>query len=236
MNPTVKKSIDLQVSQQQLKIHTGSTANFLTREAVLMGRESFAMGDLQTVSPYFNWQQSFKNSPVEIDTRLVMGESQGTNGETALQRDLAAESFVDKVGKEIRLEELQIVVCTSRRALVNIVPEVQGAIKAATLLVETVPEGAEIYVRTPGSRPLGNILSIRLMKRLEDLLITSTFTLAMLGTPKRRRRLAECIAAGHLTRMPANGRLKGVVEADITTATCAETNYVTGQVIRRRAV
>jgi len=66
------------------------------------------------------------------------------------------------------------------------------------------------------------------MKRLEDLLITSTFTLAMLGTPKRRRGLAECIAAGHLTRMPANGRLQGVVEADITTATCAETNYVTG--------
>ena len=32
MNPTVKKIIDLQVSQQQLKIHTGSTANFLTRE------------------------------------------------------------------------------------------------------------------------------------------------------------------------------------------------------------
>jgi len=32
MNPTVKKRIDLQVSQQKLKIHTGSTANFLTRE------------------------------------------------------------------------------------------------------------------------------------------------------------------------------------------------------------
>jgi len=32
MNPTVSKIIDLQVSQQQLKIHTGSTANFLTRE------------------------------------------------------------------------------------------------------------------------------------------------------------------------------------------------------------
>jgi len=32
MNPTVKKRNDLQVSQQQLKIHTGSTANFLTRE------------------------------------------------------------------------------------------------------------------------------------------------------------------------------------------------------------
>jgi len=32
MNPTVKKIIDLQVSHQQLKIHTGSTANFLTRE------------------------------------------------------------------------------------------------------------------------------------------------------------------------------------------------------------
>jgi len=32
MNPTVKKRIDLQVSQQQLNIHTGSTANFLTRE------------------------------------------------------------------------------------------------------------------------------------------------------------------------------------------------------------
>ena len=32
MNPTVKKKIVLQVSQQQLKIHTGSTANFLTRE------------------------------------------------------------------------------------------------------------------------------------------------------------------------------------------------------------
>jgi len=32
MNPTVKKRIDLHVSQQQLKIHTGSTANFLTRE------------------------------------------------------------------------------------------------------------------------------------------------------------------------------------------------------------
>jgi len=32
MNPTVKKRIDLQVSQQQLKIHSGSTANFLTRE------------------------------------------------------------------------------------------------------------------------------------------------------------------------------------------------------------
>jgi len=31
-NPTVKKRIDLQVSQQQLKIHSGSTANFLTRE------------------------------------------------------------------------------------------------------------------------------------------------------------------------------------------------------------
>ena len=30
MNPTVKKRINLQVSQQQLKIHTGSTANFLT--------------------------------------------------------------------------------------------------------------------------------------------------------------------------------------------------------------
>jgi len=32
MNPTVKKRINLQVSQQQVKIHTGSTANFLTRE------------------------------------------------------------------------------------------------------------------------------------------------------------------------------------------------------------
>ena len=32
MNPTVKKRIDLQVSRQQLKTHTGSTANFLTRE------------------------------------------------------------------------------------------------------------------------------------------------------------------------------------------------------------
>jgi len=32
MNPTVKKRIDFQVSRQQLKIHTGSTANFLTRE------------------------------------------------------------------------------------------------------------------------------------------------------------------------------------------------------------
>jgi len=32
MNPTVKKRINLQVSQQQLKIHTGSTANFLMRE------------------------------------------------------------------------------------------------------------------------------------------------------------------------------------------------------------
>jgi len=32
MNPTVKKRINLQVSQQQLKIHTGSTANFLIRE------------------------------------------------------------------------------------------------------------------------------------------------------------------------------------------------------------
>jgi len=32
MNPTVKKRIDFQVSQQQLKIHAGSTANFLTRE------------------------------------------------------------------------------------------------------------------------------------------------------------------------------------------------------------
>jgi len=32
MNPTVKKRIDLQVSRQQLKSHTGSTANFLTRE------------------------------------------------------------------------------------------------------------------------------------------------------------------------------------------------------------
>ena len=33
MNPTVIKRINLQVSQQQLKIHTGSTANFLTRAA-----------------------------------------------------------------------------------------------------------------------------------------------------------------------------------------------------------
>ena len=33
MNSTVKKRIDLQVSQQQLKIHTGSTANFLTTVA-----------------------------------------------------------------------------------------------------------------------------------------------------------------------------------------------------------
>jgi len=32
MNPTVKKRIDFKVSRQQLKIHTGSTANFLTRE------------------------------------------------------------------------------------------------------------------------------------------------------------------------------------------------------------
>jgi len=32
MNPTVKKRIDFQVSQRQLKIHSGSTANFLTRE------------------------------------------------------------------------------------------------------------------------------------------------------------------------------------------------------------
>jgi len=34
MNPTVKKGIDLQVSQQQLKIHSESTANFLTREDI----------------------------------------------------------------------------------------------------------------------------------------------------------------------------------------------------------
>jgi len=32
MNPTVKKRVNLQVSQQQLMIHTGSTANVLTRE------------------------------------------------------------------------------------------------------------------------------------------------------------------------------------------------------------
>jgi len=32
MNPTVKKKIYFQVSRQQLKTHTGSTANFLTRE------------------------------------------------------------------------------------------------------------------------------------------------------------------------------------------------------------
>jgi len=32
MNPTVKKKIVLQVSQQQLKIYMGSTANFLIRE------------------------------------------------------------------------------------------------------------------------------------------------------------------------------------------------------------
>ena len=32
MNPTVKKRIDLQVSQQQLKTHSGLTAKFLTRE------------------------------------------------------------------------------------------------------------------------------------------------------------------------------------------------------------
>jgi len=32
MNPTVKKIIDIQVSRQQLKTHTGSTENFLTRE------------------------------------------------------------------------------------------------------------------------------------------------------------------------------------------------------------
>jgi len=32
MNPTVQKRIDLQVSQQQLKIHTGSTASILSRE------------------------------------------------------------------------------------------------------------------------------------------------------------------------------------------------------------
>jgi len=32
MKSTVKKRINLQVSQQQLQIHTGSTANFLTRE------------------------------------------------------------------------------------------------------------------------------------------------------------------------------------------------------------
>jgi len=31
MNPTVKKKIDFQVSQQQLKMHPGSTANFRTR-------------------------------------------------------------------------------------------------------------------------------------------------------------------------------------------------------------
>jgi len=32
MDPTVKKRIDLQVSRQQFRTHTGSTANFLTRE------------------------------------------------------------------------------------------------------------------------------------------------------------------------------------------------------------
>ena len=32
MNPTVKKRVDFQVAQQQLKINVGSTANFLTRE------------------------------------------------------------------------------------------------------------------------------------------------------------------------------------------------------------
>ena len=32
MNPMVKKIIEFQVSQQQLKIHSGSTAKFLTRE------------------------------------------------------------------------------------------------------------------------------------------------------------------------------------------------------------
>jgi len=34
MNPTVRKKIELQISQQQLKIHTGSIANFLTREDI----------------------------------------------------------------------------------------------------------------------------------------------------------------------------------------------------------
>jgi len=37
MNPMVKKRIDLHVSQQQLKIHSGSTANFLTREDSSIG-------------------------------------------------------------------------------------------------------------------------------------------------------------------------------------------------------
>jgi len=32
MNPMVKKRIDLQVVRKQLRTHTGSTANFLTRE------------------------------------------------------------------------------------------------------------------------------------------------------------------------------------------------------------
>jgi len=32
MNPTVKKRIDFHVAQQQLKIHVGSTAHFLTRK------------------------------------------------------------------------------------------------------------------------------------------------------------------------------------------------------------
>jgi hypothetical protein len=32
MNPTVKKRIDLQVARKQLKIQTGSTANFETME------------------------------------------------------------------------------------------------------------------------------------------------------------------------------------------------------------
>ena len=90
-----------------------------------------------------------KNSPVEIATRLVMGEAHGTIVETILKRGLAAESFVDDVGKEIRLDEFQMVVCTSCRALVEIVPEVEGLTKVATLQVETVPEAAELDLLKP---------------------------------------------------------------------------------------
>ena len=40
--------------------------------------------------------------------------------------------------------------------------------------VSSKPGGTDVYARIPGSRPLGNPFSIKLMKRLEDLHLSST--------------------------------------------------------------
>jgi len=106
------------------------------------------------------------------------------------------------LGRKVKLaQSTELSPYNSRQALEEMELNAKGATEVGTPQMEPLPDAEE--PDTPVSSPLRNPYSIKLMERLEDVHITFIFTLDMLGPPKRRRGLAECLSAGHLTVVPA---------------------------------